>query len=139
MVIADTGIKGATKEAITDVQALIRKEPTSANQHIDHLGALVKDVRGFLEHNEVGKLGMALDAAQADLTALGVSNDQLDHLIAVARANGARGAKLTGGGRGGCMFAIMETALGARKLASILKENGAAQTWIQPLDQGGTI
>lgn len=139
MVIADTGIKGATKEAITDVQALIRKDPASANQHIDHLGALVKDVRGFLEHNEVGKLVMALDAAQADLTALGVSNDQLDHLIAVARANGARGAKLTGGGRGGCMFAIMETALGARKLASILKENGAAQTWIQPLDQGGTI
>lgn len=139
MVIADTGIKGATKEAIADVQALLKAEPAVANQHIEHLGALVKDVRGFLRDNEVGKLGMALDAAQADLAALNVSNDQLDHLIAVARANGARGAKLTGGGRGGCMFAIMETALGARRLASILKENGAPQTWIQPLDQGGTL
>lgn len=139
MVIADTGIKGATKEAITDVQALIQSDPATANRHIEHLGSLVRDVRGFLQNNEVGKLGLALDAAQDDLAALGVSNDQLDHLIAVARANGARGAKLTGGGRGGCMFAIMETALGARRLASILKEHGAAQTWIQPLDQGGTI
>ncbi|MCH3922944.1 mevalonate kinase [Limosilactobacillus sp.] len=137
MVIADTGIKGATKEAILGVQELLKNDPANAQAHIEHLGELVKATRGFLANNEVNKLGTALNAAQEDLRALQVSDDHLDHLIEVAIANGALGAKLTGGGRGGCMFAITRTALGARKLASILKENGARQTWIQPLDTRG--
>lgn len=135
MVIADTGIKGATKEAIASVQQLLTDQPAMANAHIEHLGELVRDSRVFLANDETTKLGTALTAAQADLQALQVSDDHLDHLITVAMQNGALGAKLTGGGRGGCMFALMRTALGARKLASILKENGAQQTWIQPLDQ----
>ncbi len=137
MVIADTGIKGATKEAILAVQKLLQTAPAMAQSHIKHLGKLVQATRQFLANNEVIKLGTALTAAQHDLQALQVSNHQLDHLIKVANNNGALGAKLTGGGRGGCMFAITATALGARKLATILKENGAHQTWIQPLDSRG--
>lgn len=137
MVIADTGIKGATKEAILAVQKLLHTSPTMAQSHIRHLGKLVQATRKFLANNETIKLGTALTAAQQDLQALQVSDEHLDHLIRVANNNGALGAKLTGGGRGGCMFAITTTALGARKLATILKENGAHQTWIQPLDSRG--
>lgn len=137
MVIADTGIKGATKEAIASVQQLLKAQPDKAQAHIEHLGNLVNATRDFLKNNEVIKLGTALNAAQADLQALNVSDKSLDNLITVARHNGALGAKLTGGGRGGCMFAIMQTALGARRLASILKESGAKHTWIQPFDQRG--
>lgn len=139
MVIADTGVKGATKEAIANVQQLLADNPAAAKEHINHLGALVEETKSFLKDNEVNKLGTALNAAQVDLAALNVSDDSLDKLIKVANQNGARGAKLTGGGRGGCMFAIMQTALGARRLASVLKENGAKQTWIQPLDAQGAI
>ena len=134
MVIADTGVKGATKEAIMAVQDLLKTDHDRAQAHIDHLGQLVVASRQFLAAGEAFKLGTTLNAAQQDLAALGVSDDQLDHLIAVANRHGALGAKLTGGGRGGCMFAITRTALGARKLAAILKDNGAVQTWIQPLD-----
>lgn len=135
MVIADTGVKGATKEAIAAVQALLKKDPVGARQRIEHLGTLVEATREFLKNDEPLKLGTAINAAQLDLQALNVSDDSLDHLIAIANQNGALGAKLTGGGRGGCMFAVMQTALGARRLASVLKENGARQTWIQPLGQ----
>lgn len=134
MVIADTGIKGATKEAIMAVQSLLTTEPESAKAHIRHLGQLVQASRQYLANGEIVKLGTTLNAAQQDLKALQVSDQALDHLIAVANRHGALGAKLTGGGRGGCMFAIMRTALGARKLASVLRENGAQQTWIQPLE-----
>ena len=78
-------------------------------------------------------LGIALNSAQNDLKALKVSEPHLEHLIATANRNGALGAKLTGGGRGGCMFALTKTAPGARKLAGILKDNGAQQVWLQPL------
>ncbi len=35
-----------------------------------------------------------------------VSCKELDHLVSLARENGAFGAKLTGGGGGGCMVAL---------------------------------
>lgn len=137
LVIADTGVKGATKEAIMAVKHELVANHDDAQDHIVHLGQLVDDTRQLLRDNEVIKLGQAFDAAQQDLQALQVSDDALDHLIKVAKENGALGAKLTGGGRGGCMIALMQTAMGARRLASILLENGAHQIWLQPLDKRG--
>lgn len=133
MIIADTGVKGATKDAIAAVKHELATNNDIAQGHIDHLGKLVNLTRHYLRKNDVMSLGIALTSAQKELQALNVSNSQLDQLINVANQNGALGAKLTGGGRGGCMFAITRTALGARKLAGILKEQGARQVWLQPL------
>lgn len=137
LVITDTGKKGATKEAILAVKDELKNNNEKAEEHIKHLGELVNQTKDYLAQNDIVKLGDALNFAQTDLAALNVSDPSLDHLIHVARDNGALGAKLTGGGRGGCMIALMQTAMGARRLASILKENGAHDIWLQPLDKRG--
>lgn len=137
LVIADTGVKGATKEAINAVREELKNNHKLAQKHIEHLGTLVNQAKDYLVNNQSAKLGDAFNFAQTDLTALKVSDPALDKLIHVARDNGALGAKLTGGGRGGCMIALTQTAMGARRLASILKENGAHQIWLQPLDNRG--
>lgn len=137
LVIADTGKKGATKEAILAVKDELKNNNEKAEEHIKHLGELVNQTKDYLAQNDIVKLGDALNFAQTDLAALNVSDPSLDHLIHVARDNGALGAKLTGGGRGGCMIALMQTAMRARRLASILKENGAHDIWLQPLDKRG--
>lgn len=137
LVIADTGKKGATKEAILAVKDELKNNNEKAEEHIKHLGELVNQTKDYLAQNDIVKLGDALNFAQTDLAALNVSDPSLDHLIHVARDNGALGAKLTGGGRSGCMIALMQTAMGARRLASILKENGAHDIWLQPLDKRG--
>lgn len=137
LVIADTGKKGATKEAILAVKDELKNNNEKAEEHIKHLGELVNQTKDYLAQNDIVKLGDALNFAQTDLAALNVSDPSLDHLIHVARDNGALGAKLTGGGRGGCTIALMQTAMGARRLASILKENGAHDIWLQPLDKRG--
>lgn len=137
LVIADTGKKGATKEAILAVKDELKNNNEKAEEHIKHLGELVNQTKDYLVQNDIVKLGDALNFAQTDLAALNVSDPSLDHLIHVARDNGALGAKLTGGGRGGCMIALMQTAMGARRLASILKESGAHDIWLQPLDKRG--
>lgn len=133
MVIADTGVQGRTKEAITAVKGLLDSDPEKAQALIEHLGQLTKDSKTALMADEAEKLGLILTSAQNDLRQLGVSSKELDHLCQVSLENGALGAKLTGGGRGGCMFAITNSALGARRLASVLTEAGAKSTWIQPL------
>lgn len=137
LVIADTGIKGATKEAIKAVQQQLATNQDQAQKRINHLGHLVEQTKEYLANNDIIKLGDALNFAQTDLAGLNVSDPKLDNLILAARDNGALGAKLTGGGRGGCMIALTQTAMGARRLASILKDHGAQQTWLQPLDKRG--
>lgn len=133
LVIADTGIKGATKKAIAEVKKRFDTHPEETRHRLNHMGQLVEETRIALSNNDLRLLGRAMDECQADLKFLGVSSKALDHLVTVAKQNGALGAKLTGGGRGGCMIALTATALGARKLAAVLKENGATATWIQPL------
>lgn len=134
MVIADTGIKGATREAIQTVQNHLKDEPHKSQQLIHHLGELTTNSKIAIVENHPDVLGNYLTAAHQDLATLGVSDEQLDHLVNTAINQGALGAKLTGGGRGGCMFAITNSALGARKIASLLKDAGATATWIQPLN-----
>ena len=48
-----------------------------------------------------------MDEDQALLAQLGVSSDPLERLAAAARAAGALGAKLSGGGRGGNVIALV--------------------------------
>jgi mevalonate kinase len=49
-----------------------------------------------------------MDRNQALLENIGVSSVELERLIHAARAAGAAGAKLVGGGRGGNMIALVD-------------------------------
>ena len=67
--------------------------------------------------------------AQEQLDLLGVSDEGINHLVMTARKCGAFGAKLTGGGRGGCMIAITDTKEKAEQIARELKMQGAKAVW----------
>lgn len=135
LVIADTGVTGATKEAIDAVAKELADHPASAQAAISDLGDLTRQTRQFMATNQVKALGRVIDLAQIDLSALNVSDPNLDHLITSAKDAGALGAKLTGGGRGGCFFALTTDRPSAEKLAAAIQEAGATQTWIQPLKE----
>lgn len=136
LVIADTGVTGATKEAIAIVKEQLAADPTTTQDRLDQMGHLTATARTALAAGNLDQLGTAMNDFQTELAALGVSDPALDHLITTARQHGARGAKLTGGGRGGCMIALMPTAMEARHLAAILRTAGAKATWLQPLKGG---
>ena len=53
-----------------------------------------------------GELGAAMNENQRHLEALDVSCAEIERMCAVARDAGAFGAKLTGGGGGGCVIAV---------------------------------
>ena len=48
--------------------------------------------------------------------------------------SGALGAKLTGGGLGGCAIALAKTAKDAELIAEAMQLAGAKQTWILNLE-----
>ena len=63
------------------------------------------------------------------LQSMTVSSPELDALVTAARRAGALGAKMSGGGRGGNMIALVTPDL-AEAVAGSLKEAGARNTVI---------
>lgn len=133
LVIADTGDHGETGAAVRAVGKLVDNPETPGRMWIEELGELTKQARYFIEKKELKPLGEILDRAHHNLRQLKVSNEKLDMLVHVAKKNGALGAKLTGGGRGGCMIALVESAEQAVEMSGQLLEAGATKTWIHPL------
>ncbi|WP_367651768.1 hypothetical protein [Curtobacterium sp. MCPF17_052] len=70
-----------------------------------------------------------MDAAHELLTTLDVSSADLDRLVGAARKADALGAKLTGGGRGGCVLTLAADDEHAVRIATALRSAGATATW----------
>jgi galactokinase len=60
-----------------------------------------------IQTNDWGQLGALLDASHASLRDLyEVSRPEMDALVAELKRSGALGARMTGGGFGGCAVAL---------------------------------
>lgn len=135
LVVGDTGVTGQTGMAVNSVKELLSDpdQPGIGQQLINHLGTLTQAAAVALQRDQRKQLGTILNQAQADLAALGVNHPVLQRLVDTANQNGALGAKLTGGGLGGCMFAVAEDEQTANQIATALKQHGAVATWLEPL------
>lgn len=136
LVVADTGQLGKTKETVADVRRQVENNEGSSRQDIECLGQLSKQAYQALLDKQPDTLGKAMNQAQLHLDRLGLSSSRLDHLISTAQKSGALGAKLIGGGRGGCMIALCQDQAQAQDLAQRLKEEKASHTWIYQLQTG---
>lgn len=134
LVVGDSGKTGQTLEAVLDVAKLYQNKK-EARDWIEDLGDLTRRAKLYLSSGDIRELGQVMNQAHGLLQQLGVSDDKLDLLVETARHQGALGAKLTGGGRGGCMIALVENRAQANILAQALRDTGACQTWIQCLGE----
>jgi len=128
-VVADTGQMADTKSAIATVTNLFRATPQLMNGAVEKIGEITYQVKDALEKSSKQVLGRLLNEAQKELEVLGVSDDSLNRLIQFAREQGALGAKLTGGGKGGCIIALAKNELHSKQLSEKLIELGAQTVW----------
>ncbi len=124
IVIGDTGISAPTKESVGDVRKLWLKEKLQWESVFDEIGQIALMARRAIESGRVEMLGELMNENHALLQKLTVSSPELDCLVEAARNAGAAGAKLSGGGRGGNMIALVEADL-AEAVSSALKTSGA--------------
>ncbi|WP_163971415.1 mevalonate kinase [Oceanobacillus halotolerans] len=128
-VVADSGRMGDTKLAVDSVAGLLRSAPKRIQSRLERIGELTHQAKEALEKASKQLLGNMLNEAQKELEALGVSDAGLNRLIYFARQEGALGAKLTGGGNGGCIIALARNEIHSRQLSEKLKNFGAHAVW----------
>jgi mevalonate kinase len=107
LVIANSGAKVRTSETVLQVQKNHEIDPITYNAYFQSIGDFSRQARSMLENGETGNLGALMTENQSILSKMGLSTPRLDELIEIAVKNGATGAKLTGGGGGGFIIAMV--------------------------------
>lgn len=134
LIVADTGEKGDTREAVEDVGKIVKERPETGKRLIKDLGNLAREAKKLIENNDPVGFGHNMTQAHRRLDKLSVSNSNLNLLVDTAMKNGALGAKLTGGGRGGCIIVLTSSKEKARDISASLLEKGAKDTWIYNME-----
>lgn len=107
LLIGDTGKTALTRMAVADVRSLYEADPVRIGVLFQSIGEIVVRARQVIESGQIELLGSLMNRNHVCLQELTVSSDDLDVLVSAALASGALGAKLSGGGRGGNMIALV--------------------------------
>lgn len=129
IVIGDTGIPAPTKESVGDVRRLWLRDSNRFEEIFNEVAQLSLIARRSIESGRPEMLGELMDQNHELLQQMTVSSPELDTLVLAARQAGALGAKLSGGGRGGNMIALVDSA-SAESVAAALLSAGAKRTII---------
>ncbi|MCX6822162.1 MAG: mevalonate kinase [Candidatus Aenigmarchaeota archaeon] len=124
IVICDTGIVADTKEMVAGVAERKKKYPEKYGKIFKQEEELVVKARKALEGFDLKKVGQLMDMNHKLLQDIEVSCKELDHLVKIARENGAYGAKMTGGGGGGCIVALTPGKKLQEQVAKAIEKEG---------------
>ncbi len=127
LVIGDTGIPAPTKQSVGDVRRLWTKNNLRMEQVFDEVAQISLMARRIIESGQPEMLGDLMNQNHAFLQEMTVSSPELDSLVRAARKAGALGAKMSGGGRGGNMIALV-TPETAEPVSRSLLAAGARRT-----------
>jgi len=106
IVIGNTGVVADTKKMVAGVAKRKKKNPEKYDPLFNQAKSLAFQARKALENFDLRKIGRLMNENHSLLQEIEVSCKELDYLINLALEHGAFGAKLTGGGGGGCMVAL---------------------------------
>ncbi|MCI1833915.1 MAG: mevalonate kinase [Bifidobacterium tibiigranuli] len=135
LVIADSGIAGSTKQAVEGVHGRYENDHRRVRTILESLGDLARQSANDLEQGGLDSLGRCMDEAHGLLDTLRVSHPVVNALVRTARASGALGAKMTGGGLGGCIIALAPDDRSAEHVRRALLAAGAPAARVHPLNQ----
>jgi mevalonate kinase len=124
LIVANSGEHGSTKTMVESVARQHARDPAKAERIFDAIASVVNNGKSALEAGEHARLGQLMDLNQTLLNTLMLSTTRLEAMCHLARDAGALGAKLTGGGGGGCMIALAEDRARAQPVADALTTAG---------------
>ncbi len=98
--------RGSTAEQVAGVRSRYERMTNRYEALFNEMDAVALAGAAALRAGDFDELGALMNIAHGLLAAIEVSTAELDAMVAVARAAGAAGAKLTGAGGGGSIVAL---------------------------------
>ena len=142
-VIGNTGIKAATGPLVEKVRKY-RESNTFAAGIVDEIGDVTLDGLEAMKNNDLEELGALMTYDHKLLSILGVSCNELNHMVEAAIPY-SYGAKLTGSGGGGCMVALTDEpqkvvdAIEARGGTAYVVKTGSDGVRMEPTPASGPL
>jgi mevalonate kinase len=133
LVIADTGLRSVTKDTVAEVRLKKDANPSLYNKLLEEIGSIVISARNCLENGNYKVIGKLMFDNHNLLQKLGVSCNELDHLVDIAIKNGSLGAKLCGSGKGGNIVAITDD-IRSDSIKTALLNNGATNCFVSKIE-----
>jgi len=124
IVMGNSGVVANTKEVVAGVRERKEKYPEKYNKIFKEAEGLAYKAREALLEYDLNRVGELMNENHKQLQAIEVDGKELNFLVGLARDNGALGAKLTGGGVGGCMVALTPGKEIQEKVASAMEKEG---------------
>ena len=124
IVIGNTGIVANTKAMVAGVGERKKQNPEKYDAIFSQARDLAHKGRKALDEFDLKQVGVLMDENHRLLQEIEVSCEELDCLVDLARKMGAFGAKMTGGGGGGCMLALTPGKALQEKVASAIEAEG---------------
>ena len=122
LVIANSNIEHSTKSVVESVNQFKQKDEEVFSTLCDKESKLVQDVLELLKENNIIELGKKISENQEYLETIGVSNNKLRNMIQTGQRK-SFGAKITGAGGGGCIFALTDESNLEETMSQFKNEN----------------
>ncbi|MCK4555022.1 MAG: mevalonate kinase [Candidatus Aenigmarchaeota archaeon] len=107
IVIANTKVDAPTSLTVGyHIPSLIKRDAKFVHSIFDKIAGIAEKAIPALKDNNIETLGELMNENQKLLSSLGLSHPKLDDCIKESLSAGALGAKLSGSGWGGIMFAL---------------------------------
>ncbi len=103
--VAWDGESADTGEMVDRVRRFV-DDSRAGDRVVGAVGEISKEGRRAVVDGDISRVGRLMDVNHGLLESLGVSTASLSRLVWTAREAGAKGAKLTGAGGGGCVLAL---------------------------------
>ncbi|MFQ5782083.1 MAG: mevalonate kinase [Nitrosopumilus sp.] len=107
LVIANSNIEHITESIVAGVKQFKDENNEAFSKLCNNESKLVEDVLKLLKKNNTKGLGQKIIQNQEYLETIGISNEKLREMIQVGQKS-SFGAKITGAGGGGCIFALTD-------------------------------
>jgi mevalonate kinase len=124
IVMGNTGKVTNTTAAVTGVKERKEKNPEKYKEIFERAENIAFLARRALQDEDYEEIGKLMNENHKLLQQIGVSSEELDFLVEIARENGALGAKLTGGGLGGNMLALTPFKELQEQVANAIEKEG---------------
>ncbi|MGC8581546.1 MAG: mevalonate kinase family protein [Thermoplasmata archaeon] len=136
-VVINTGMEKDTKRMVNKVKESLTKDPAKRGC-IDNIDSIVSDMLNALRKKDISAIGTLMMENEKELEKLGVYDDHTHRLLDLISPH-VLGSKITGGGGGGSVIALVEDIKQAENLVKFVSLHNYSAFYFTPGNKGLTI